>query len=107
MKNCQTIMAKKPFSTSRLSKILIGKPTLLTLNSSILLSSLIGPQFWLLFDLSGLEILLRHQTAKDFVIQLEVTNDCAERGTKLIFYDCAQNEEQLRLLLQVVEQHRK
>ncbi|XP_045029217.1 uncharacterized protein LOC123471626 [Daphnia magna] len=47
--------------------------------------------------------------ARDFVKRLEVTNDCAERGVKLIddFKDYTDDETQRQFLLQDVEDHRK
>ncbi|KAI9550672.1 hypothetical protein GHT06_013437 [Daphnia sinensis] len=47
--------------------------------------------------------------ARDFVKRLEVTNDCAERGVKLIgdFKDYTDDETQRQFLLQVVEDHRR
>ncbi|KZR95551.1 Cc8K15.2-like protein [Daphnia magna] len=46
---------------------------------------------------------------KQFVHQLEVVNDCAERGVKLIsdFKDVCQNDQQKEFLFQVIEDHRK
>ncbi len=49
-----------------------------------------------------------YREIRDFVRQLEVVNDCAERGIKLIsdFKDICQSEEQQAFLFQVVENHR-
>ena len=42
-----------------------------------------------------------YRTARDFVKSLEVTNDCAERGVKIIndFKDVTEDEEQLQYAL--------
>lgn len=50
-----------------------------------------------------------YRYARDFATELEVTNDCVERGVKLIgdFKDYTEDEEQRQFLLQVVEDHRK
>jgi hypothetical protein len=59
------------------------------------------PKYWNLME--------DYRKARDFVSTLEVVNDSAERGIKLItdFNDMVQKEEQLQFLFQVVEDHRQ
>ena len=76
-----------------------------------LLHSLIGPKSWLLFHVMRLhssqtdwlqlppkywERMTDYREIRDFVRQLEVVNDCAERGVRFIsdFKDIYQTEEQ-------------
>ena len=84
---------------------------------------LIGTNSWLIFSLLKLdrnqdwmqlpsqdwELMTDYRTARDFVKSLEVTNDCAERGVKIIndFKDVTEDEEQLQYALQVIEHHRR
>ena len=48
-----------------------------------------------------------YQKVRDFVKNMEVTNDCAERGVKIIkdFKDIAKDKEQLQFSLQVIAKH--
>ena len=50
-----------------------------------------------------------YRKVRDFVKNMEVTNDCAERGVKIIndFKDIAQDEEQRQFALQVIAKHRQ
>ena len=51
-----------------------------------------------------------YRKALEFVHSfMEVTNDCAERGVKLIseFKDTTKDEEQLQYSLQLIEAHRR
>ena len=90
---------------------------------SCTLTQLIGPRSWLLFDLLGLKrrqdwLQLKpkdwpkmedYTIARDFVVNLEVVNDSAERGVKMIsdFKDCVRDEKQRQFILQVVEDQRQ
>ena len=58
-------------------------------------------QYWKLFT--------DYRIVKSFVRKLEVTNDCAERGVKLIddFKNSTQNEQQRQYVFQIVEHHRR
>lgn len=59
------------------------------------------PHFW--------PLMTDYRYARDLTMKLEVTNDCAERGMKLIgnFKDYTDDVEQRQYLLQVVEEYRK
>ena len=83
---------------------------------------LITPDSWLVFDLLGLSGSQDWMTIpvsfwdhfedfrkfREFVENISVCNDIAERGVALItaYINKAQSEEQRQALLQVVEQHR-
>lgn len=88
------------------------------------LASFIGPRSWLVFTLLGLNgpkewlqlpiyavkcwsLFQDYWTARDYLVKLEVVNDSAECGIKLItdFKDMAIDEEQRQCVLQVVEFH--
>jgi hypothetical protein len=55
------------------------------------------------------ELFEDYRDLKAFVCGLEVVNDSAERGVKMIcdFKDIVDNEEQQQYLLQVIEKHRQ
>ena len=55
-----------------------------------------------------LELMSDYQIVNKCVKELEVTNDCAERGDKLVgdFKDFTTNEEQRQFLFQIIEKHR-
>lgn len=117
-------MANKLYHTPRPATFRPGKPKMPSLDdpSSRFLHQLIGPRSWLLFGLLGLGDDQRwmladpeewhlhpdYCRAEDFVQNLEVVNDCAERGIKMIsdFKDIVKSEDQLKLALQVIEDHR-
>lgn len=119
------LMAKKLFDTRRPTSFKPGKPTFPTidLDTPPLFHQFIGPRSWLLFSILQLNrsqdwlqlpptfwpLMSDYCYARDFVKRLEVTNDCAERGVKLIgdFKDYTDEETQRQFLLQVVEDHRK
>jgi hypothetical protein len=119
------LMAKKLFDTRRPTSFKPGKPTFPTidLGTPPLFHQFIGPRSWLLFSILQLNrsqdwlqlpptfwpLMSDYCYARDFVKRLEVTNDCAERGVKLIgdFKDYTDEETQRQFLLQVVEDHRK
>ncbi|KAI9550139.1 hypothetical protein GHT06_007143 [Daphnia sinensis] len=63
---------------------------------------------WLQLPINYWERMTDYLEIRAFVRQLEVVNDCAERGVKLIsdFKDICQTEEQQAFLFQVVENHR-
>jgi hypothetical protein len=103
-----------------------SKPKMITISEEEFptLSNFIGPRSWLLFHLLKLtdrqlewmqmdcnhwKLFEDYRFIEGFVRGLEVTNDCAERGVKLIsdFIDVVQCEEQQKFLLQVVEDHRQ
>ena len=87
------------------------------------LSELIDERSWLIFDeLAVCESSWLHLPAseweqsdefikfKDFVTNLSVTNDVAERGIKMIedfINTCTKDEAQLQALMQVAENHRR
>ena len=58
------------------------------------------PEYW--------NLMSDYRTARDFVKQMEATNDCAERGIKLIgdYKDYTQDKKQCQYIRQVVENHR-
>lgn len=118
-------MAKKLFSTNRPTTFPVTKPKfpLITPTNIPQLIDFIGPNSWLLFSLLNLnrsqewlqlppeywELISDYRTARDFVRSVEVTNDCAERGIKIItdFKDVTGDEEQRQYVLQVIEHHRR
>lgn len=61
-------------------------------------------QNWLQLPLDYWNHFSDYRFARHYAIQLEVTNDCAEREVKLIgdFKDLTDDEEQRQYLLQVV-----
>lgn len=99
----------------------MGQPTFPTVTVNTKLKDLIGPKSWLLFslfkDVSWLKTSAKnwnkdkkYTEMKDFISQLKVVNDLAERGVKLMSdYSTivTNNEEQKQCLLQTVEDHRK
>ena len=117
-------MAKKLFSTPRPDVFNIGKPKFPAIDDNNLpfLSSLIGPRFWLIFDLLGLthsqdwlqlppkywELMIDYRFARNFCVNLQVVNDCTERAIKLDedFSHIIQDGERFQFLLQSVEEHR-
>lgn len=121
----RSVMAKKLFSTPRPDVYNVGKPKFPTIDDYNLpfLSSLIGPRSWLIFALLGLtnsqdwlqlppkywELMFDYRFARNFCVNLQVVNDCAERAIKLVedFSHITQDEEQFQFLLQSVEEHRK
>jgi hypothetical protein len=121
----RTVMAKKLFATNRPKTFPITKPVFpkMTIDNIPELFHLIGTNSWLIFSLLKLdrnqdwmqlpsqdwELMTDYRTARDFVKSLEVTNDCAERGVKIIndFKDVTEDEEQLQYALQVIEHHRR
>ncbi|KZR98210.1 Cc8K15.2-like protein [Daphnia magna] len=119
------INARKSWETPRPKEFIVGKPKfpIKFIDDMPLLHSLIGPNSWLLFHVMRLhasqtdwlqlplkywEWMTDYREIRDFVRQLEVVNDCAERGIKLIsdFKDICQSEERQAFLFQVVENHR-
>ena len=116
------LMDKKLFSIPRPTSNQLGKPKFSAIeisgSTTPFLHDLIGPNSWLLFSLIKLNnsqewlqlppeywnLMSDYRTTRDFVKQLEVTNDCAERGIKLIgdYKDYTQDEEQRQYILQVV-----
>ena len=115
-------MAKKLLSIPRPTSFQLGKPKFPAIeisgSTTPFLHDLDGPNSFLLFSLIKLNnsqellqlppeywnLMSDYRTARDFVKQLEVTNDCAERGIKLIgdYKDYTQDEEQRQYILQVV-----
>lgn len=86
--------------------------------------SCIGPRSWLLFFLlkKDEELIDRmkalvecwqhmvgYHKIENFIMSLEVVNDCAERGVKMMtdFKKFSNNEEQQQYIMQVVEAHGK
>lgn len=117
-------LAKTLFNTNRPQSFSPGKPTFPVITEKVpLLFELIGERSWLLFKVLKLNrsqewmqlgakywhLMEDYRKARDFVRNLEVVNDCAERGIKLItdFKDMVHNEDQLQFLFQVVEDHRQ
>jgi hypothetical protein len=105
-----------------------SKPKFPTINPETIeypdqLLSFLGPNSWLFFHLLNAkdEILdwmkfpvdcwgeaTGYDKLKNIARRLEVVNDCAERGVKLIsdFKDSVTNTEEQHYLFQVIEQHR-
>ena len=87
------------------------------------LSSFISKKSWLLFDLLGMkdsqdwlqtpvkmwDLFSDYKKLQEYVCNVHVVNDLAERGMHLIteFASKCENKEEREALLQVVEQHRK
>lgn len=121
----RSLLARKLFSTTRPTTFTLGKPKFPVFQlEPPFLVSLIGPRSWLLFSLMGLSnsqidwlqlpveywgLLENYRNIKSFINQLEVVNDCAERGIKIItdFKDVCRNDEQLGYLIQTIEHHRQ
>jgi len=99
--NTRWLMVQRLLSFNRPASFMPGKPKMPKVNDNNVqhLFDLIGSRSWLLFDLLGLQdcdlewmrlrpqdwpILSSYRKTRDFVKSLEVTNDCAERGVKLI-----------------------
>lgn len=94
------LLAKTFFNTRKPNNFVQGKPKFPDFTTELpFLSSLIGPRSWLLFSLMGLsncqtdwlqlpveywDLMENYRTIKNFINQLEVVNDCAERGKKII-----------------------
>jgi predicted DNA-binding transcriptional regulator AlpA len=88
------------------------------------LITFLGPRSWLLFDLLNLkeeqldwmhstsvdswEKMTGYKTTEKIVRSLEVVNDCAERGIKLVsdFKDVCKDVKEQEALFQVIENHR-
>ena len=119
---------KKLFSVTRPESFKPGKPVFPSIiwgedHPLPKLSYFLTEESWLLFDLLGLvepqewlqtpvkmwELFSDFRKFKDYVTNVSVTNDLAERGMHLIteFASKCQNKEEREALLQVVEQHRK
>jgi hypothetical protein len=109
----RSMLARKLWETPKPKEFTLGKPKfpIRSVDEIPLLHSLIGPNSWLLFHVMRLhssqtdwlqlppkywERMTDYREIRDFVRQLEVVNDCAERGVKLIsdFKDICQTEEQ-------------
>lgn len=107
----RAFLATSLWRTPRPSSFSLGKPKFPPLQDQLpILPSLIGPRSWLLFSLLGLDgpqewlqipvgywnKFAEYRSARDYLKRLEVTNDSAERGVKLIsdFNDMALDEEQ-------------
>ncbi len=121
----RTVMAKKLFATNRPKTFPITKPVFpkISMDNIPPLSDLIGTNSWLIFSLLKLDrnqdwlqlpsqywnLMTYYRTVRDFVRSLEVTNDCADQGVKIIndFKDVTEDEEQLQYALQVIEHHRR
>ena len=119
------LIARKLFATPRPTNFEIGKPKFpkFEKNNPPKLLDLIGPRSWLIFSLIGLKQsqdwmqlpseywnkMTDYRTMRDFCFNLEVVNDCAERGIKIIedFAAITKNEAQFQFLLQCVEEHRR
>jgi hypothetical protein len=118
-------MGKKLFSITRPKS---GKPVFPSIiwgEASLAprLSFFISEESWLLFDLLGLvepqewlqtpvkmwELFSDYRKFKDYVSNVSVVNDLAERGMHMIteFASKCENKEEREALLQVVEQHRE
>ena len=69
---------------------------------------LLGPQDWLTVPASLWDNFHEYRRFKDFVENVSVCNDIAERGVSLItaFINKTESEEQRQAMLQVVEHHR-
>lgn len=121
----RSLLARKLFNTPKPKSFIIGKPKFPVFVSELpLLSSLIGPRSWLLFSLMGLTncqtdwlqlppeywgVLENYRSLKSFINRLEVVNDSAERGIKIIsdYKDVCRNNDQLEYVIQTVEHHRQ
>ena len=117
------MMARKLYSLTRPKVFKIEKPKFPTVNNVCHILQLIGPNSWLMFSLLNLNAdqewmtvpakywnnFADYRKVRDFVKNMEVTNDCAERGVKIIndFKDIAQDEEQRQFALQVIAKHRQ
>jgi hypothetical protein len=120
-------VAQKIYNTPREREFPPGKPTfpdirIGTGNCSSLID-LVGPKSWLLFHLLGMNhdqewlqlpveywtLMKDYKNLRDFVSVLEVVNDSAERGIKIVsdFKDMCRNLDTQEYLFQVVEAHRK
>ncbi|KAI9553649.1 hypothetical protein GHT06_021574 [Daphnia sinensis] len=122
-------MVDKLLTFPRPESIPVGKPKfpadlINKSNVSDSLLSCIGPRSWLLFFLLKIDEelcdwmkapvecwqhMVGYQKIESFIKTLEVVNDCAERGVKLMtdFKDVSNNEEQQQYIMQVVEAHRR
>ena len=69
---------------------------------------LLGPQDWLTVPASLWDNFHEYRRFKEFVENVSVCNDIAERGVSLItaFINKTESEEQRQAMLQVVENHR-
>ena len=121
-------MVRKLLSTNRPLHFEARKPVFPKINPMAIdypnqLISFIGPRSWLFFNLlklreEGLDWMQAPITCwnkmngynkiEEIVRSMEIVNDCAERGIKLItdFKDVTKNEQQTQYLLQVIEDHR-
>lgn len=118
------LLAKTLFNTPKPNNFVLGKPKFPNFTTELpFLSSFISPRSWLLFSLMGLsncqtdwlqlpveywDLMENYRTIKNFINQLEVVNDCAERGIKIIsdYKDVCRNDEHLDYVIQTVEHHR-
>ena len=121
-------MAKKLFSIPRPEKINLGKPTFPQVlfgadGTTPKLSTFVTEKSWLLFDLLELkdsqewlqtpptmwEMFSDYRKLMEYLVNVSVVNDLAERGMHLIteFASKCEDKEERQALLQVVEQHRK
>ena len=120
-------IAKILFVTPRPEVFSLGKPKLPQIDfnkdDEPHLSLFVGSKSWLLFNKLGLfekqewlnlpcdywHNFTDFRTAKDFVLQINTTNDSAERGVKLItdFKNHCCDEVEREYLSQVIEQHRQ
>jgi len=117
-------LAKTLFNTPKPESFQQEKPRFPILDDGVPeLPSLIGPRSWLLFHLLSpksrhewlqlppnyWELMEDLKKMNDFVLNVEVVNDCAERGIHLIndFKNSTFDENQQEYLFQVVENNRK
>ena len=119
----RSMMAQKLFSIPRPTHFEPRKPKFPTIiqNDLPFLPHLLGPRSWLLFSFfPGMHdwlqippqywnLITEYRIIRDFCLKLEVVNDAAERGIKIVedFSHITENEEQFQFLLQCVEDHRK
>ena len=104
------------------TRILVGSRRVRKVTGRVL-SSFVTEDSWLIFDLLDLreaqewlqtpvrmwEMFSDFRKFRDFVVNVSVVNDLAERGMHLIteFASKCENKEERQALLQVVEQHRE
>lgn len=123
----RSAVAKKLLNTPRPTTFLAGKPSFPKIyfnnSSCAFLTEFVGPKSWLLFKLCKMEheqewlklpveywhLMNDYIHLKQFISSLEVVNDAAERGIKIIsdFKDMCRDEEQQNYLFQVIEAHRE
>lgn len=117
-------IASKLWQTTRPKTFPPGKPKFPVIKDDMpYFYSLIGPKSWIIFYLLGLHRPQEwmqlpveywskfedYRFARDYLVAMEVTNDSAERGIKLIsdFKDMVMDEHQRDCLEQAVEEHRR